>query len=101
MLTRTIVAPAPAAALMTILAAKTDPQVAKDINITEAEVKDDLKKLLSYVSVDYGTTSRSKKEVQRMMGTKLSDGSLSGTIPSMMRKVGLKLKTIVSSHSQD
>ena len=36
-----------------------------------------------------------------MIGTKLQDGSFSGTIPSMMKKVGLKLKTIITSHSQD
>ena len=36
-----------------------------------------------------------------MIGTKLQDGSFSGTIPSMMKKVGLKFKTIVTSHSQD
>ena len=31
----------------------------------------------------------------------VEDGSYSGTIPAMMRKVGLKLKTIISSVSQD
>ena len=36
-----------------------------------------------------------------MIDTKLQDGSFSGTIPSMMKKVGLKLNTIVTSHSQD
>merc|ERR1712101_32991 len=35
-----------------------------------------------------------------MIGTKLQDGSFSGTIPSMMKKVSLKLKTIVTSHLQ-
>ena len=35
------------------------------------------------------------------MGDKLADGSYSGTIPSMMRKVSMKLKTIVSSNSYD
>ena len=43
----------------------------------------------------------SKKQFACMIGTKLSDGSFSGTIPSMMKKVGLKLKTIVTLHSQD
>ena len=36
-----------------------------------------------------------------MIGTKLEDGSFSGTIPQMMKKVGLKLKTIVTSKSLD
>ena len=36
-----------------------------------------------------------------MIGIKQGDGSYSGTIPAMMKKVGLKLKTIVSSVSQD
>ena len=43
----------------------------------------------------------SKKEVGRMIGNKLQDGSFSGTISIMMKKVGLKLKPIVTSHSQD
>ena len=36
-----------------------------------------------------------------MIGIKQEDGSFSGTIPAMMKKVGLKLKTIISSVSQD
>ena len=36
-----------------------------------------------------------------MIGIKLEDRSYSGTIPTMMKKVRLKLKTIVSSISQD
>ena len=36
-----------------------------------------------------------------MIGRKLEDRSYSGTIPTMMKQVGLKLKTIVSSVSQD
>ena len=41
------------------------------------------------------------KGVDIMIGTKHQDGSFSGTIPSMMKKVGLHLKTIVTSHLQD
>ena len=62
---------------------------------------EDSKKLLEDVYVNDGTTGGSKKEVDRMIGTKLLDGSFSGTIPSMMKKVGLKLKTIITSHSQE
>ena len=36
-----------------------------------------------------------------MIGRKLEDRSYSGTIPAMMKQVELKLKTIVSSVSQD
>ena len=36
-----------------------------------------------------------------MIGTKLEDGSFSGTIPSMMKKVGLKLQMMVTSNSND
>ena len=35
-----------------------------------------------------------------MIGTRLSDGSFSGKILSMMKKGGIKLKTFTSSHSQ-
>merc|ERR1712030_80592 len=94
----------PAAALMTIAierAAETYEEVAKDLNLSIQDVKDDSKKLLEDTYVDNGTTGGSKKEVQRMIGNKLPDGSYSGTIPSMMKKVGLKLKTIVTSQSTD
>ena len=36
-----------------------------------------------------------------MLGTRLEDGTYSGTIPAMLKQVGLKIKTIVSSVSQD
>ena len=36
-----------------------------------------------------------------MIGIMLVDGSFSGTIQQMMKKVGLKLKTIVTSISSD
>ena len=51
--------------------------------------------------VDDGTTGRTTTEIQRMLGQKLPDKSFDGTISSMMAKVGLKLKTIVSSVSCD
>ena len=94
----------PAAALMTIAvekAAETYKDVARDLNLSVEEVKKDSKKLLEDTDVDNGTTSGSKKEVDRMIGVKLPDGSFSGTIPSMMKKVGFKLKTIIASHSKD
>ena len=92
----------PAAALMTIAvekAAETYKDVARDLNLSVKEVKKDSKKLLEDTYVDNGTTGSSIKEVDRMIGVKLPDGSFSGTIPSMMKKVGLKLKTIVTLHS--
>ena len=36
-----------------------------------------------------------------MLGTRLKNGTYSGTIPAMLKQVGLKIKTIVSSVSQD
>jgi len=39
--------------------------------------------------------------VDRMQGTKLANGEFSGTIPSMYRSVGLKLKTMVRSFFTD
>ena len=36
-----------------------------------------------------------------MIGVKLEDGSYSGTITAIMKKVGLKQKTIISSHNPD
>merc|ERR1711873_27234 len=48
-----------------------------------------------------GTTGGSRRQAKRMIGRKLEDGSYCGTIPAMMKQVGLKLKTIVSSVSQD
>ena len=65
------------------------------------EVKEDSKKLLQDTYIDDGTTGGSRRQVKRMLGTRLEDGSYSGTIPAMMKQVGLKLKTIVSSVSQD
>ena len=94
----------PAAALMTIAvekAAETYKDVARDLNLSVEEVKKDSMKLLEDTYVDDGTTGSSIKVADRMIGVKLPDGSFSGTIPSMMKKVGLKLKTIITSHSKD
>ena len=94
----------PAAAIMTIAverAAETYPEVARDLNIDVDEVKEDSIKLLKDTYVDDGTTGGTKKQVNRMLGFKMEDGSYSGTIPRMMKKVGLKLKTIVTSKSSD
>ena len=82
-------------------AAETYPEVAQDLNIDVDEVKEDSIKLLKDTYVDDGTTGGTKKQVDRMLGSKMEDGSYSGTIPRMMKKVGLKLKTIVASKSSD
>ena len=78
-------------------AAKTYKDVARDLNLSIEEVKKDSKKLFEDTYVDDGSI----KEVDRMISVKPPDGSFSETIPSMMKKVGLKLKTIVVSHSKD
>ena len=82
-------------------AAKTYAIVAKDLNLSVEEVKEDSRKLLEDTYVNDGTTRGFRKEVERMISVKLNNGSFSGTIPAMMKKVGLKIKTIVSSVSQD
>ena len=94
----------PATALMTIAVKKAGESykaVAEELNLQVNEVKEDSKKLLEDTYVDDGTTGGSRRQVERMLGTKLEDGSYSGTIPAMMKQVRLKLKTIVSSVSQD
>ena len=91
-----------AATLMTIAvekAANSYEAVAEKLNLPVNEVKEDSKKLLQDTYVDDGTTGGSRRQVKRMLGTRLEDGSYSGTIPAMMKQVGLKLKTIVSSVS--
>ena len=82
-------------------AAETLEEVAHDLNIDVEEVKEDSIKLLKDTYVDDGTTCGTKKQVDRMLGSKMEDGSYSGTIPRMMKKVGLKLKTIITSKSSD
>ncbi len=67
----------PAAALMTIAvekAAETYKNIARDLNLSVEEVKNDSKKLLEDNYVDDGTTDGSMKEVDRMIGVKLPDG---------------------------
>ena len=72
-----------------------------DLNLSEEEFNKDSMKILEHTYVDDGTTSCSKKEVDRMIGVKLPNGSFSGTIPSMMKKNGLKIKTIITLHFKD
>ena len=52
-------------------------------------------------SVENYTTRGTQRQVDRMLGSKMEDGHFSGTIPRMMKRVGLKLKTIVTSRSSD
>ena len=82
-------------------AAESYKAVAEELNLLVNEVKEDSKKLLQDTYVDDGTTGGSRRQVERMLGTKLENGSYSATIPAMMKQVGLKLKTIVSSVPQD
>ena len=82
-------------------AAESYQDVAEDMNLDVNKVKDDSIKLLKDTYDDGRTTGGSKKQVKRMIGTKLEDGSFSGIIPRMMKKVGLKLRTIVTSKSSD
>ena len=80
-------------------AAQTYKEVAEDKSLPVKEVKQDSSKLLLDTYMDDGTTGGSPQQVSCMMGTKLMSGQFSGTVPSMAGKVGLKLKTMVSSGS--
>ena len=61
--------------------------VAEKLNLPVNEVKEDSRKLLQDTYVDDGTTGGSRRQVQRMLGTRLEVGSYSGTIPAMMKQV--------------
>lgn len=82
-------------------AVETYEEVTKDLNLPMSEVKKYSKKLLHNVYVNDSMTGGTRKEVNGMIRVKLSDGSFSRTIPSIMKKVCLKLKTIVTSHSSN
>ena len=94
----------PAAALMTIAVQKASEsyeEIAAKLDLPVDEVKKDASKLLLDTYVDDGTTGGSPEEVSRMQGHLLPSGQFSGTIPSMVTSVGLKLKTMVRSGSTD
>ena len=65
------------------------------------EAKDDSSKLLQDMYVHDVTTYRSLAQVKMMLGLKLPNCQFTGTILLMAGKVGLKLKTMVASGSQD
>ena len=71
-------------------AAKTYKDVARDLNPAVKDLKDDSRKLLEDTYMDDSSTWGSRQEVGRMIGFKQEDGSFSGTIPAMMKKVYLK-----------
>ena len=48
-----------------------------------------------------GITGGIPDDIRRMLGYKLAYGEFSGTIPSMVKKAGLRLKTLVTSGSSD
>ena len=94
----------PAATLMTIAvekAANSYQAVAEKLNLPINEVKEDSRKLLQDTYVDNSATGGSRTQVLRMLGTRLKDGTYSGTIPAMLKQVGLKIKTIVTLVSQE
>ena len=59
--------------------------VAEKLNLPVNKVKEDSRKLLQDTYVDNGTTGGSRRQVQRMLGTRLEDRSCSETIPAMMK----------------
>merc|ERR1711873_99576 len=94
----------PAATLMTIAVEKASEnyeEIAANLNLDKEIVKEDAKKLLLDTYVDDGAIGGRIKDVKRMLGEKLPDGSISGTTSKMMQSVGLRLKTIVSTLDPD
>ena len=94
----------PAAALLSVAvekAAETWEKVAEELQVNPKKTKEDSTKLKEDCYVDDGTTGGSVEDVNRMQGVKNLKGEFSGTIPSMFRAVGLKLKTMVRSFSDD
>ena len=86
------------------MAADSYQAVAEKLSLPINKVKEDSRKLLQDTYVDNGTTRGSRTQVQRMLGTRLKDGTYSGMIPAMLKQVGLKIKmivTLVSHESED
>ena len=75
--------------------------MANNFNLSIYEVKDDSIKLLNDIYMDNRTTGGSMRDVDRIIEFKLDNKSFTDTILSIMRKVGLKLQTIETSHSVD
>ena len=74
----------PTATLMSIAvdrAAETYGKVAWDLDLPISDVKEDSRKLLQDVYVNYGTMGGTRKEVDRMTRVKLSDTNYSGKHP--------------------
>ena len=59
--------------------------VAEKLNLPVNEVKEDSRKLLQDTYVDDGTMEGCRRQIQRMLGTRLEDGTYSGTIPAMLK----------------
>ena len=94
----------PAASLMTISVEKASEQhsvLSKSGRWDSAELYKDAMKLLKDTYVDDLTSGGSLSDVQRMMGSKNSNGQFNGTIPALLGNVGLNLKTMVASGSED
>ena len=68
-------------------AANSYEAVAKKLNLPVNKVKEDSRKLLQDTYIDDGTTGGSRRQVERMLGTRLEDGSYSETISAMMKQV--------------
>ena len=68
--------------IMVEMVCKTWEAVAAKLNLPEAVVKEDAKKLLLDMYVDDSTTGGSKEDVDRMQGSLLANGQFSGTCSS-------------------
>ena len=81
--------------------AETHKQMAADLKLPQEAILGDSSKLLRDMYVNNGTTGGSREDVSCMMGHKLPTGKFSGTIPAMAHKVGLKIKCMVCSGSDN
>ena len=94
----------PAAALMTIAVEKASEEhteVSKSGLWNPQLVFKDAMKLFKDTYIDDVTSGGSPSDISRMMGDKDSEGQFNGTILSLAKGMGLKLKTMVRSGSED
>ena len=82
-------------------AAETALEVAADLKLPADIMQRDTNKHLRDTYVDDRTMGGSPSDVSRLMGHKLPNGEFTGTIPAMAHKVGLKIKSMVCSGSED
>ena len=82
-------------------AVETALEVASDLKLPQDAMLKDSNKLLRDTYMDDGTMGANPADVSCLMGHKLPNGEFNGTIPAMACKVGLRIKSMVCSGSDD